>query len=505
MSARLTGLASLLWLGCGVVAFSTQHPPIPASPLALRFDDRGIQLPKVEGRRREIRDGSVVYLAEDHTLPLVEIAVALRVGSFLEPPQQSGLASLTGALVRRGGTRLRSADSFDDRVDELGARIESFAGFTRSGASLSVPTWALDEALDLFFEVLSSPAFQADRLASTKANLRESMSRRNQDPLDILEREWQWLVFGRRHFSSMPLTPDSLKAIDAQTLTRFHQTYWRPENLIIAVSGDFQPETLLASLEERVARWPGNEPGDAPVGPIPWPPGGPSFGPTPGLYHYETDSPQAKVALGTRLAREIPWGSEDRFALEVLGEILGGSGAISRIAGRLRTAEGLVYRASSRLDPGELWVGDFQIFFDTRGAQVERAIELSLEELRRIRTQPVHPTELEVAKQTLLGRLRLSFDTAEETAGLLAENELLDRPHDFWNRYLRGIEATTAEDVLQAANAYLLPDQLLYLVVGRWNEIARGAAKGQSGLEKVTRHRVRHLPPRDPITLRDLE
>ena len=111
------------------------------------------------------------------------------------------------------------------------------------------------------------------------------------------------------------------------------------------------------------------------------------------------------------------WDSGDRYALDVLGEILGGSGAISRIAGRLRTAEGLVYRASARIDPGELWVGDFQIFFDTRGSQVARAVELSLEELHRIRTEPVHPTELEVAKQTLLGKLRLSFDTAEETAG----------------------------------------------------------------------------------------
>lgn len=505
MIGRLIGLAGVLCLGCGMVVFSAEQPPIPTSPLALRFDDREIQLPRAEGRRREIHQGTVIYLAEDHTLPLVEVAVALRAGSFLEPARQAGLASLTGALVSRGGTRLRSADSFDDRVDELGARIQSFAGFTRSAASLSVPAWALDEALDLFFEVLSSPAFQADRIASAKTNLRESMSRRNQDPLDVLEREWQWLIFGRAHFVTTPLTPSSLEAIDAQALTRFHQTYWRPENLIFAVSGDFQVETILTSLEARIVRW-SDDQSDPTTGlAIPWPPEGPSFGPTPGLYHYEADIPQAKVALGTRLPREVPWDSEDRFALEVLGEILGGSGAISRVAGRLRTGEGLVYRASVRLDPGELWVGDFQVFFDTTGSQVARAVELSLEELHRIRTDPVHPTELEVAKQTLLGKLRLSFDTAEEIAGMLAENELLKRSHDYWDRYRRGIEATTAEDVLQAANAYLLPDQLLYLVVGRWQQIAQRAEEGQSHLEKVTGHRVRHLPARDPLTLGDLE
>ena len=498
-------LSCVLLLACGAALVSEDQPPIPASPLELRFDTSEIRLPATDGRRRALASGAVVYLAEDHTLPLVEVAVALRAGSFLEPPDQVGLASLTGALVRRGGTRVRSADSFDEKVDELGARIQSFAGFTRSAARLSVPTWAFEEALDLFFEALCSPAFQEDRLASAKTNLEESMSRRNQDSMKILEREWGWLLFGRQHFSSSALTAASLKAIDRAAVIRFHKTYWRPENLVFAASGDFQIDALLASLEERLARWPGPQPAGAHGGTIPWPPEGPSFAPPPGLYHYEADFPQAKVVLGSKLPRGISWGSADRFALEVLGEILGGSGAISRIAGRLRTAEGLVYRASARLDPGELWEGDFQIQFDTRSDQVARAVELSLEELSRIRAEPVHSTELEVAKQTLLGRLRLSFDTAEEIAGQLAENELLDRPDDYWNRYRSGIEATTADQVLQVARTYLPPDRLLYLVVGRWNEIDLGAPPGDSLLEQITGHRARHLPARDPLTLRPLE
>ena len=494
-----------LWLSLLATPVSADQPSTPASPYPLRFGTSEIHLPEAEGRRREIQPGAVVFLAEDHTLPLVEIAVALRAGSFLEPSNQVGLASLTGALVRRGGTRVRSADNFDDRVDDLGARIQSFAGFTRSAASLSVPTWTLDEALDLFFEVLSSPAFQADRLASVKANLRESMSRRNQDPREILDREWQWLIFGRQHFSSSVLTTGSLEAIDRPAVIRFHETYWRPSDFIFAISGDFQADELLAALEERLARWPSPQSDRTHEDLIDWPPEGPSFEAKPGLYHYEADVPQAKVALGSRLSGDISWDSQERFALEVLGEILGGSGAISRIAGRLRTAEGLVYRASARLDPGELWVGDFQIQFDTRNDQVARAVELSLGELRRIRSQPVHSTELEVAKQTLLGKLRLSFDTAEEIAGLLAENELLGRPQDYWNTYLRGVEAVTAEQVLLMARTYLLPDRLVYLVVSRWKEIDAGAPPGESTLEKVTGHRVQHLPARDPLTLKALE
>ena len=505
MRGRSMLITGLLWLGSTSLALAADRPPIPAHPRELRYDALEIRFPDAEVRRHELSAGAVVFLAEDHTLPLVEITVALRAGSFLEPAEQAGLASLTGALVRRGGTRFRSADSFDDRTETLGARIESSAGFTRSGASLSVPTWAFDEALDLFFEALDSPAFEVDRLASIEANLLESMSRRNQDPLEVLEREWNWLVNGRQHFIGLPVTPASLEAIDRETLIRFHQLYWRPQNMLIAVSGDFQPEAVLRSLEQRLEGWPSAASGGDTSRPIPWPPEGPKLTPTPGLYHYESDVSQAKVALGARLPREVAWISDDRFSLDVLGEILGGTGAISRLAGRLRTAEGLVYRAAARIDPGELWRGEFQLFFDTRSDQVPRAVDLSLEELERIRRQPVHPTELEVAKQTLRGRLRLSFDTAEEIAGLQAENELLGRPRDYWNRYLRGVETTTAEDLMRVAQTYLEPDQLVFLVVGRWHEIAHLDRNGGSSLERITGHEVHHLPARDPLTLRDLD
>lgn len=498
-------LACVLCFVCSAAFVAAGQPPIPDSPLELRFDESAIRLPAAEGRKRTLQPGTVAYLVEDHALPLVEVTVALRAGSFLEPPDQVGLASLTGALIRRGGTNARSADSFDEKLDELGARFQSFGGLTRSAARLSVPTWTFEEALGLFFEALASPAFQEDRLANAKTNLEESMSRRNQDPMKILEREWGWLLFGRQHFSSSALTTTSLQAIDRAAVIRFHQTYWRPENFVFAVSGDFRIDALVASLEQRLAQWPEPSPGGAHGGAIPWPPEGPSYAPTPGLYHYEADFPQAKVILGSKLSQGLSWDSADRFALELLGEILGGSGAISRIAGRLRTAEGLVYRAAARIDPGELWEGDFQIQFDTRSDQVARAIELSLEELNRIRTEPVHATELEVAKQTLLGKLRLSFDTAEEIAGQLAENEILDRPADYWDRYRRGIEATTADKVLEAARTYLRFDRLLYLVVGRWNQIGLGAAPGESQLEQITGYPARHLPARDPLTLQPLE
>lgn len=478
---------------------------IPAHPRALIFGPVSVALPSVEGRVVQLEAGPLVFLAEDHTLPLVEIALALRVGSFLDPPGKVGLASLTGALVRRAGTTEIEAAELDVRIDHLGARLDSFAGITRGGASLSAPTWVLDEALELFVEILREPGFQMEQLRAAKDNLRESMRRRNEDPLEILEREWEWLMFGDRHFSTLPLTLESVEAITRQDLVTHHRRHWRPEDMLVAVSGDFDRKKLIARLEELFSDWPPNDDpasGQAALAPVPWPPAGPPAGVGPGLFHVEADTPQAKVALGHRAASRLDWADPDRFALDVALEILGGTGAISRLAGRLRTAEGLVYRASAVFEVGTFWPEYFHAFFDTDSRNAARAIDLALEEIERLRTQSIHPRELEVVKQTLLSRLRLSFDTAEEISGRFAEDQLLGRPHSYWESYRKGIEQVTIDDVRRAARQFLLPDKLVFLVVGRWAELSAGEPVGESELERVTGHRVIHLPLRDPLTMK---
>ena len=499
IESRVLLLAGLIFAGPGDLGGQVEED-IPTHPRALEFDKVSVVLPSVEGRAVQLDSGPVVFLAEDHTLPLVEIAVALRVGSFLDPPGKVGLASLTGALVRRAGTTELEAAELDVRIDHLGARLGSFAGITRGGASLSAPTWVLDEALDLFMEILREPGFRMEQLQVAKDNLRESMMRRNEDPLEVLEREWEWLIYGDRHFSNVPLTPDSLTAITRQDLVTHHRRYWRPENMLLAVSGDFDRKSLLGRLELLGADWPPID--DAAAATVPWPPAGPPAGVGPGLFHIEADTPQAKIALGFRVVSRLDWADPDRFALDIVLEILGGTGAISRLAGRLRTAEGLVYRATAVYEIGALWPEYFQVFFDTDSRNAARAIDLALEEIERLRTQPVHPRELEVVKQTLLSRLRLSFDTAEEVAGRFAEDRLLDRPHSYWQSYRQGIEEVTVDDVRRTAQRFLLPDKLVFLVVGRWAELAAGEPEGKTHLERVTGHRVTHLPQRDPLTMK---
>ena len=473
--------------------------PLPDHPRMLTGGVPTFRAPRPARHRIPLAGGSVLYVVEDHSLPLVDVVAAARAGRYLEPVAKAGLAGLTGALMRSGGAGELDADALDRALDQLGAEIRTGIGDRRAGASLSATTWTLDRALPLFFDILARPRFQPDRLETLRGNLREALTRRNADPLEVLEREWGWLLFGHDHFLTRAPTASSAAELQREDLLALHRRAFQPGHLIFAVSGDVDPKVIRERIEEALADWP--QPGPAPA---PWPPPAPPLNPMPGLFHAEADVPQAKVLIGHRVHRPADRSPRERAGLEIMNEVLGGSGAISRIAGRLRTVDGLAYRASSHYDLGLPWPTDFRVFFETKNRSVARAVAAAREEIERIRSQLVHPQELAVAKQALLASIRSSFDSAEKLAGYLAEDELLGRPHESWQERYEAIQAVTAGELREAAESALHPSELVYLVVGRGSEIGLTRSTNPfdpSELERQTGHRVRRLPRRDPLTL----
>jgi predicted Zn-dependent peptidase len=502
--SRLSSLLAVL----ATLAAAAAGGEIPPHPSLLRFPGEVFAPPEARELRTELPSGAVVFALRDPSLPLIDVSVALRIGSFLDPPGQTGLASLTGALVRRGGAEGLPADELDERVARLGARLDSSTGLRRGGASLAVTSATLEEGLELLFSALREPAFEPARIEVALAGLSENMRRRNESPLDVLEREWEWLLLGRDHYSTRPVTPVTLDAIGRDDLVRFHRRHWRPEAMVFAISGDLRKERLMPLLERHLGAWPGAaETGAAETDtaePAAWPPPFPTHRPKPGLYHAEADTPQAKVALGHLAPTAGERDEPQSAALRLMGEILGGSGAISRLGGRLRTAEGLVYRATSRFEVVDDYRGDFRIFFDTESRNVARALAAALSELERLRRDLVHPKELEVARETLIAGYRLRFDTAEEVVGYFAEDELTGRDPAHWRREVAALATVTPEAVRSAARAFLRPDDLVCLVVGRASEIGYGDEQRRAALEKVCGG-LTELPRRDPLSLEPLD
>ena len=331
-----------------------------------------------------------------------------------------------------------------------------------------------------------------------KSNTLEAMRQRNDDAGDILGREWSWLLYGHDYYGSRRMTKTNLDAITREDLQAFHEKYWRPENMIVSVSGDVETDAILASLERGFADWPGSG------APNRWPPPEPTHAVVPGVYHVEKDIPQGKVLIGHLVPQWTDWSNPDRAALQVMDDILGGSGFTSRITKRVRSDEGLAYSAGSSFSFDPFEPGTFTVSFQSKSETVALAAKIALEEVRRIREEPVSAEELEIAKSSLIQTFPQRFDSAGQIASTFAYDAFIGRSHDYWQNWRQQVEAVTPADVQRVAHRYLTPDAVVFLVVGKWDEIAKGDPEDRATMNDFFGGKVTHLPLRDPLTLEPL-
>lgn len=470
---------------------------IPARPEELSFPPLTFEIPQGSAYRHSVAGSTPAYVVEDRSLPLVNITVRIRSGSYLDPVDKPGLASLTSSLVRRGGTVSKKAEDFDEEVEFLAANI-STAGFTsHSQASMSCITQALDSCLVLFFEMLREPNFQPSRLEVEKARLLESLKQRNDDAGDILDREWAWLLLGEDYFVAREPTADQLASIGPADLREFHRRTWRPEGMVFSVSGDVDTKEVLAKLEKHLSEWP-ERAADLPH----WPPSLPSKKPLPGLYYVDKDIPQGKVFIGHPMPQVTDWDDPDLAPLRVMNEILGAGGFSSRIVQRIRSDEGLAYSAGTNYSIEPLWPGSFVISYQSKSSTVALAAKIALEEVHRIQREPVSPGELETAKNSLIQTFPRRFESASQIANTFAYDQYLSRSHEYWQKWRSRMAEITAADVQRVAQKYLEPSQFLMLVVGDWDDIVPGDKDGRATMKEFFDGKAQPLPIRDPLTLR---
>jgi predicted Zn-dependent peptidase len=471
-------------------------PPaaIPPRPEQLTYGPLSFEIPQAEKLRYTLKNGVVLYVVPDHSLPLVNVVLNFRTGAFRESAQKPGLAAMTASLMRLGGTATRTPEQFDEAADFIAAQIGSSAGNTGARASFNVMTASLGPGLDLLFDMLRNPRFDEERLSVEKGKSLEAMKQRNDDADDILSREWSWLVSGRDHFSSRRATAAELDSITRADLADFHRRTWGPEHLVVAVSGDVEPKAIVAELGRRLAGWKAAETS-------PWPPPGPSFEMSPGLYRAEKEIPQGKIRIGHKSIQVTDWADPELYALEVMNDILGSGGFTSRLMKVVRSNEGLAYGISSDFGFGIFWPATFAVGYESKNPTVAYAMKLALAEVEKMKRELVTAEELATSKASFIETFPRSFETAAAVAATYANDELIGRPHAYWYQYRVRIEAVTAERVLAAARKYLAPDRLTGLVVGKWSEIAPGDPGGHAKMEQLFGGKVTELPLRDPLTL----
>jgi zinc protease len=448
----------LLTIACVVAIGATAGDALAAKPWE-KFDypELGeIRIPDYE--RHVLANGMTVFLLEDHTWPLVEGQVLVRTGGAFEPASKVGLASITGDVLRTGGTTNVPADELDETLERMGGTIESSIGDTSGSLRFSFLSQDAQRGLDLVADVLRNPAFEQDKIDVAMEAQKAGVARRNDDLNGIVGREIQQAVWGEDHPYARNTEYATLDAISRDDVVGFYEYFYHPDNMMIAVWGDFDPQAMLADLEARFSDWPaGNvEVPDLPNEPM-------ETQRRRVLVADKTDVNQARFAMGhIGMRADDP----DYYKMSVANRILGG-GFGDRLFNEVRTKRGLAYNVGSTPGAGFATPGVFQAYCGTKSETTEEAIQVVLDTIEQMRTEKVTEQELEDAKEAMLNSNVFNYVQPQQVLTRKMNLEYLGYPDDFLERYNESVRAVDADGVLDVMQRRIDPDKFAIVAVGK--------------------------------------
>ncbi|WP_071516403.1 pitrilysin family protein [Geitlerinema sp. PCC 9228] len=455
--AGFLGIATLLLL---LLARSPASAAMPKHYTELEFPPLPeIQVP--EYARYQLDNGMVVFLLQDRELPLVQGKAYFHTGKRLEPEDKVGLASLTAEVMRSGGTEEHAADELNQLLAQKAAAVETSMSRTYGQATFNALSEDTELVMSLFAEVLRQPVFDQQKLELAKTQNRGQISRRNDDPGEIASREFRKLVYGDRSPYARTTEYHTIDNITRDDLVAFYQQYIHPNNAILGIVGDFDMTKMRSLVEKTFADWQPKPDLDLP--PLPEVEQARQSG------VFTVDRPQltqSYVRLG-HLGGKI--NNPDFPALSVLNQVLNGFGG--RLFDQIRSQKGLAYSVYGVWQPRYDYPGYFIAGGQTQSKTTVPFIQAILEELERVRQEPITSEELNQAQESTLNSFVFNFDSPEQILSRLMRYEYYDYPQNFIFQYREAVENTTIEQVQQAAQEYLHPNRLVTLVVGNTDTI----------------------------------
>ena len=423
-----------------------QAPPLPA------FKPQ-------EPVRVQLPNGMVIFLQEDHELPLIDATARIRGGSISEPANKSGLTDLYGEVWRTGGTKTKTGDQMDDFLEARAAKIETDNQADSTTISLNCLKGDFDAVFEMFLDLLHDPEFRPDKLELAKEQMYTEISRRNDNVDSIVHRESRIMAYGKDNPYARIPEYATVAPVTREDLLNWHQQYVFPNNIIFGITGDFDPKAMEVKLRQAFDSWQ--------KGPEARQPDIKFTEPKPGLYFVrKTDVNQSSINL---LDLGIERSNPDYFAVTVMNEMFGGSFS-SRLFNHLRSGKGLAYHVGGGV--GSSWdhPGIINIQMQTKSASTVEGVQGLKDEIDDLQKNAATPEELKRAKDDILNSFIFQFDTPEKVLREKMTYEFYHYPLDFLERYRGEVEKVTADDVSRVAHKYVHKDRMAVLVVGNDTE-----------------------------------
>ncbi|NHM05920.1 insulinase family protein [Flavobacterium sp. CYK-4] len=403
----------------------------------------------------ELVNGLKVMVVENHKLPRVAFHLTLDNPPYLEG-NKKGVANLTSALMGSGSETITKA-AFDEEIDFLGADIH----FSNSGASASGLSKYSKRILELMAEGALHTVFTQTEFDKEKSKLIESLKATEKSVPGVSRRVENLLSYGKSHPFGEFMTEATINNITLNDVILNYNTYFVPENAYLVVVGDVDFHTLKPQIETLFGPWlkasaPNNtytSPKDLQYTQIAF-----------------VDMPNAvQSEISVMNPALLKMSDKDYFAVIVANQILGGD-YNSYLMSNLREKHGWTYGAGSNLSASK-YPTRFIAYSQVRNAVTDSAVVETLNEIKRIRTQKVTDTELKNVKASYIGQFVMDTEKPQAIAGYALRIKTQQLPEDFYENYIKNINAVTAEDVQRVANQYFHPETARILVVGKGEEI----------------------------------
>ena len=409
-------------------------------------------------KRLVLSNGMVIFLMEDHELPLIRGMARIRGGWRDVPAEKAGLEAVYGPAWREGGTESKTGDEIDDFVEKRAARVETHFNEDSTMVTMDLLKDDFDAVFSVFLDLLQHPAFRQEKIDLAKTRANTAISRRNDDPMAIGSREAAKLGYGANSPYTRQPEYATVAAITREDMLALHRRYVHPNNMIVGVVGDFDPATMEAKLRQAFESWPRG-------------PEAPRTAPTdvaaakPGVYFVpKEDVTQSNIYLvsGGGTTRNSP----DYYSLRVLNEILSG-GFSGRLMNKIRTEMGLAYGVGGGVGSEE-WdhPGYFRVWMGTKSGTTLQAIDALQKEVSALKTRPFTAEELALAKESILNSYIFTMDSKAKILAQQMNLEFYGYPADWYSKYVSGIQQVTAADLVRVAQKYVQPNQFSVLVVG---------------------------------------
>lgn len=400
--------------------------------------------------------GAQVYFVEDHSLPMLDVAVNFPAGSAFDTPEKSGVAALTQGMLDNGADGL-SEDEISRKLADTGAELNGNFDQDRAGVSLRTLSSAAerDQALDVLARLLQHPSFPEKIVAREKERTIAALREAETKPEAIAEKDFAKAVYGS-HPYGLPLNgePDTVRKISRADILAFYRAHYSARSAVVALMGDVSRAQAEAIAQKLTAHLPA---------------GGASSVIPPVNQQIKTSevriahpATQSHILVGAPgISRTDP----DYFTLYVGNYVLGGGGFVSRLVDEVREKRGMAYSVYSYFMPMQQ-AGVFQIGLQTKKEQADDALGMVRTTLRKFIEEGPSEKELQAAKDNIVGGFPLRIDSNKKILDYLSMIGFYGLPLTYLDDFSGKVEKVTTAAVRDAFRRRVNPDALATVMVG---------------------------------------